>query len=61
MYLYYSKNKENEQTQLLEMHSYAFVFDGIGCDDINLIINSEIKVQAIKSPAPFYLEPIQTL
>ena len=36
MYLYINKSNKNEQAQLLEMRSNAFIFDGIGRNDLKL-------------------------
>lgn len=34
MYFYNLNNYNNEQAQLLEMRSHAFIFDGIGCNGV---------------------------
>lgn len=34
MYIYITKFNKYEQAQLLEMYSNAFIFDGIGCNDL---------------------------
>ena len=37
MYFYNLNNNKNEQAQLLEMRSNAFIFDGVGCGGIKNI------------------------
>ena len=41
MYFYMLKIKQNEQAQLLEVHSHAFIVDGIGCNGVKQISNIE--------------------
>ncbi len=40
MYFYNLNNKKNEQAQLLEMRSHAFIFDGTGCNGVKQLLNT---------------------
>ncbi|MEO5945434.1 MAG: hypothetical protein ABIP79_01355 [Chitinophagaceae bacterium] len=43
MYFYITKFNKYEQAQLLEMRSHAFIFDGIGCNGVKLLVNTNTE------------------
>jgi hypothetical protein len=53
MYFYNLNSNNNEQAQLLEMRSDAFIFDGIGCNDVKQ--NSQIhSVKCEQNACPHF-------
>ena len=55
MYFYNLHNGKNEQAQLLKMSSHAFTFDGIGCNGVKQISNTNIEKCGQIICSPFFI------